>query len=64
MVSDDGTAIYLTAYGQDGTALPVQLSPVRAIAIADELIGAALPKIGKEAQPMTPQTATRACRDA
>jgi len=50
-VSDDGLTIRVTVYGEDGTAMPVALSPVRAIAIAEELIRAALPKIGKEARP-------------
>jgi len=50
MVSDDGLTIRLTAYGEDGVAVSVMLSPVRAIAIAGDLIRAALPKIGNEAQ--------------
>lgn len=44
VVSDDGWTISLTAYC-NGAAVPVALSPVRAIAIADELIRAALPKL-------------------
>jgi hypothetical protein len=45
VVSDDGSAIWLTTYGEEGAAVPVVLAPVRAIAIAGELIRAALPKI-------------------
>ena len=37
VVSDDGLTISLTAYAEDGAAVPVALSPMRAIAIADEL---------------------------
>ena len=30
VVSDDGLTIRLTAYGEDGVAVPVMLSPLRA----------------------------------
>src|SRR5215471_8044875 len=53
VVSDDGSTISLTTYTEDSAAMPVALSPVRAIAIAEELIRAALPKIGNEGQPPT-----------
>ena len=45
-MSDDGETIWLTAYTEDGAAVPVRLSPVRAIAIAGDLVRAALPKLG------------------
>jgi hypothetical protein len=45
VVSDDGT-IWLTAYGEGGVVVPVALLPVRAVALAGELIEAALPKLG------------------
>ena len=51
VVSDDNVTISLTVYTEDDAAVPVLLSPLRAIAIAHQLIGAALPKIGNEAQP-------------
>src|SRR5437763_3829559 len=46
IVSDDGSMISLTAYGQDGAVLRVQLSSLRALGLADELLRAAIPKLG------------------
>src|SRR5438270_12427189 len=45
VVSDDGSTIWLTAYGDDGAVVPVALQPVRAVALAGELIEAAVPKL-------------------
>jgi hypothetical protein len=45
-VSDDGSTIWLTAYTASGDAVPVALLPVRAVALAGELIQAAVPKLG------------------
>jgi len=45
VVSDDGSTICLTTYSADGSSLPVLVTPVRAIALAGELIRAALPKL-------------------
>jgi|HubBroStandDraft_6_1064221.scaffolds.fasta_scaffold732280_2 hypothetical protein len=55
IVSDDGSTIWLTAYTEAGDAVPVALAPVRAVALAGELIEAAVPKLGKitEANSMT-----------
>jgi hypothetical protein len=44
VVSDDGQ-IRLTLYRDDGEAVAVVLAPVRAVALAGELIAAALPKL-------------------
>ena len=44
VVSDDGAAIWLTSYTADGAAVPAELSPLRALALADELLRAAIPK--------------------
>jgi len=38
VVSDDGSTIWLTAYTATGEAVPVALHPVRAVALAGELI--------------------------
>ena len=46
VVSDDGSTIWLTAYTEAGDAVPVVLLPVRAIALARELLTAAVPKLG------------------
>ena len=46
VVSDDGSTIWLTAYTEAGDAVPVALLPVRAVALAGELIDAAVPKLG------------------
>jgi hypothetical protein len=46
VVSDDGSTIWLTAYTATGQALRVALNPVRAVALAGELIEAAVPKLG------------------
>jgi hypothetical protein len=45
VVSDDGSTIWLTAYTASGDAVPVALLPVRAVALAGELIEAAVPKL-------------------
>jgi hypothetical protein len=45
VVADDGREIRLTVYTEADTAAVVVLDPVRAIRIAGELIGAALPKL-------------------
>jgi hypothetical protein len=45
VVSDDGSAIWLTVYTEAGDAVPVALLPVRAVALAGELIQAAVPKL-------------------
>jgi len=49
VLSDDGSTIRLTAYGDDGAAVAVTLAPVRAVALAGDLIRAALPKFGNVA---------------
>ncbi len=46
VVSDDGSTIWLTAYTEAGAAVPVALLPVRAVALARELLTAAVPKLG------------------
>jgi hypothetical protein len=46
VVSDDGSTIWLTAYTEAGDAVPVGLLPARAVALARELLTAAVPKIG------------------
>ena len=45
VVSDDGSTIWLTAYTAAGEAVPVALRPARAVALAGELIEAAVPKL-------------------
>ena len=45
VVSDDGSTIWLTVYSESGEAVPVALAPVRAVAIAGDLIRAAVPKL-------------------
>src|SRR5438045_9559867 len=45
VVSDDGSTIWLTAYTATGEAVPVALQPARAVALAGELIEAAVPKL-------------------
>jgi hypothetical protein len=45
VVSDDGSTISLTVYTEAGDAVPVALLPVRALALAGELIAAAVPKL-------------------
>jgi hypothetical protein len=45
VVADDGQAIRLMLYGGANTAAAVRLAPLRAVAIAGELIAAALPKM-------------------
>jgi hypothetical protein len=46
VVSDDGSTIWLTAYTEAGEAVPVAIEPERAVALAGDLIRAALPKLG------------------
>src|SRR3977135_4041327 len=46
VVSDDGLTIWLTAYTASGDAVPVVLLPVRAAALARELLTAAVPELG------------------
>jgi hypothetical protein len=50
VVSDDGATISLTVYTEAGDAVPVVLSPVRAVALAGELIAAAVPKLNVTAK--------------
>ena len=50
VVSDDGSTIWLTAYTATGDAVPVVLLPVRAVALAGELIQAAVPKLNVTAK--------------
>jgi hypothetical protein len=42
VLADDGAAITLTLYGEAGAAASVTLAPRRAVALAGELIRAAL----------------------
>jgi hypothetical protein len=46
VVSNDGSTIWLTAYTEAADAVLVALHPVRAVALAGELIEAAVPKLG------------------
>jgi hypothetical protein len=48
--SDDGSTISLTIYTAAGDAVPVALLPVRAVALAGELIAAAVPKLNVTAK--------------
>jgi hypothetical protein len=58
IVSNDGSTIWLTAYTEAGDAVPVALAPVRAVALAGELIEAAVPKLGSvAAEPAIPHPA-------
>jgi hypothetical protein len=50
VVSDDGSTIWLTAYTATGDAVPVVLMPARAVALAGELIAAAVPKLNVTAK--------------
>ena len=50
VVSDDGETISLTVYTEAGDAVPVVLGPVRAVALAGELIEAAVPRLNVTAQ--------------
>jgi hypothetical protein len=50
IVSDDGSTIWLTTYGQDGAVLRVQLSPLRTLGLAGDLLRAAIPKVGDVSQ--------------
>src|SRR5437763_6510439 len=65
VVSDDGSTIWLTAYTAVGEAVPVALQPVRAVALAGELIEAAVPKLNPvKARGGDPYSAQRRARDA
>jgi hypothetical protein len=48
VVSDDGKVIRLTLYGETGAVASVEIDPIRAIAVAAELIDAALPRLTGE----------------
>jgi hypothetical protein len=45
VVSDDGREIRLTLYAKTGAVAATVLDPVRAVALAQRLIGAALPRL-------------------
>ena len=45
VVSDDGKIIRLTLYAEAGAVASVELSPVRAVAVAGKLIDVALAKL-------------------
>jgi hypothetical protein len=45
VVSDDGQKIRLTLHGETGAVAAAPLDPIRAIALASELIDAAAPKL-------------------
>jgi hypothetical protein len=45
VVSDDGSEIRLTLYAENGAAFAAPIAPGRAVALAGELIAAALPKL-------------------
>jgi hypothetical protein len=45
VVNDDGQTIRLTLYAETGAVAAVELDPIRAIALAGELIKSALPKL-------------------
>jgi hypothetical protein len=45
IVSDDGCEIRLTLYNENGAAFAAPIAPGRAVALAGELIAAALPKL-------------------
>jgi hypothetical protein len=47
VVSDDGTEIRLTLYAENGAAFAAPIAPGRAVALAGELIAAALPKLAR-----------------
>jgi hypothetical protein len=48
VVGDDGKVIRLTLYAETGIVASVEVDPIRAIAVAAELIGAALPRLTGE----------------
>jgi len=49
VVTDDGYRIRLTVYeGRDGRE--VELSPIDALQLADDLLGAALPRLARQLQ--------------
>jgi hypothetical protein len=48
VVSDDGKVIRLILYAETGIVAFVEVDPIRAIAVAAELIGAALPRLTGE----------------
>jgi hypothetical protein len=45
VVSDDGSTIRLTLYSEAGAVAATVLDPIRAIALAQRLITAALPRL-------------------
>jgi len=45
VVADDGAAIRLALYTADHQAVAVELPPTRAVALADDLLAAALPRL-------------------
>ena len=47
VVSDDGSEIRLTLYAENGAAFAAPIAPGRAVALAGELIAAALPKLAR-----------------
>jgi hypothetical protein len=47
VVSDDGCEIRLTLYNENGAAFAAPIAPGRAVALAGELIAAALPKLAR-----------------
>jgi hypothetical protein len=50
VVSDDGETIRLTLYGDEGVGASMTLAPVRAIALAGELIAAALLRLSNNSK--------------
>ena len=48
VVSDDGREIRLTLYAQEGAVASTALDPTRAVALAGELIAAALLRLKRE----------------
>jgi hypothetical protein len=50
VVVDDGRQIRLTLYSETGAVASVTLDPVRAVALAQQLIAAALPRLSSGAR--------------
>jgi hypothetical protein len=48
VVSDDAKVIRLTLFAETGAVASVEVDPIRAIAVAAELIDAALPRLTRE----------------
>jgi hypothetical protein len=46
-IEPDGTEIRLTLYAENGAAFAAPIAPGRAVALAGELIAAALPKLAR-----------------